>query len=783
MNDVLESKTIILFGLGNNFFSYFNRLSSIIKIEYLCDNNKKNLDIFSRMKIYPCISPRGLQALRDPFVIITSGTEEAISSIRNQMSELDIPCCHAEEALAERDSYQLLNKLPGEWLHKYNRKFVDISLDGTMACNFRCEYCYLKDRALAYSGQVNTSLHTPQKVRKGLSQKRLGGKCFINICARGETLLSEDIVELVYELLSEGHVVSIVTNGTISEKFNQFLTFPSQLQKNLFIKFSFHYMELLKHSLLEVFFDNVNKIKSSCSSYTIEITPCDSMVPHIEDIKLIFEKYANGAMPHISFARDSSKESLAVLTSLSLDEYNRVWGQFHSKMFELKSLWYDKKIEDFCYAGDWSCRINLMEGSIQSCYHHKSMGNLFRDMDKPFPIQLVGTNCQMPYCFNDHAYLAFGCVPSIDCYSYLDMRDRVDKDGNHWVKPELGSFIKAKLYDNNHQYDDQYKFLDGFFSLDRNPAFIVLNSPDYPNIGDHAIALAERSLLEGLNCSREIYEITSTYYKNSNVREYIKKEDVLLFTGGGYLGSLWINLEDTVRLAIDNHPDNAIIILPQSLFFENSAFGRRECQLSQEIYNRHKRLYMCLRDPFSYQLANRIFDDHIGKMFLPDAALLLNYSEEEFLRTGALLCLREDRESTIAKESRDLIHRELQKRFTDVGIISNIVSEPSSMTKREEAVDRFIRRIKTAEVVVTDRLHTMIFCVISRTPCLVLDNISNKVFGVYGWIKHLDYISKLDNPFEIEQKLNGVINSNSRFDSERYDMEFEQLRKLLRELA
>ena len=783
MANFFADKSVVLFGLGKYFFSNFIRLSTVpdLRIKYLCDNNVNMLEKFSDAGIGSCIMPKELQSIKDPLVIITAGSQSAVTQIRNQMKEMNITCYHAEEILSEINTYDFFNKLPDEWLQNRNRKFIDIILDGTTACNFRCEYCYLNEKSSAYTNQIKTSNHSPQEVRLGLSKKRLGGKCFINICASGETMLSEDIIELVYELLDEGHVVSIVTNGTISKKFKELVNFPPELQENLFIKFSFHFLELKTHNLMDVFFNNVEMIRKSNCSYTIEITPHDSLIPYIQEIKHIFETYANGAMPHISFARDASKKDLDVLTSLTLNEYMDIWSQFHSNMFELKSQWYNVRIIDFCYAGNWSCRINLMEGSIQSCYRHSSIGNLFIDIDKPFPIQTIAHGCRMPYCFNEHAYFAFGCVPSISCCSYFDVRDRTDRYGNHWVKQKLGNFIKQKLYDNNYQFAAHHQLIEGIFRIDRPPAFILLNSPDYPNIGDHAIALAVRKFLKALDKTRDIYEITSSHYRNSNIREYIKENDILILTGGGYLGSLWIFLEDTVRNIIINHPNNHIYIFPQSLYFGDSGFGKRERQLTQQIYNQHKMLTICLRDPFSYKLANDIFDDHVKKLFLPDMVLLLDYSQEQLQRSGSLLCLRDDRESVINETNKRLIQGELQNHFKHVEYISNIYENTIDMTNREEAISKFIQKIKTSKVVITDRLHTMLFCTISQTPCLASDNLSKKVFGVYEWIRHLDYIDTFTSPVDIPQKLKNVLNSTTKFDSDRYDAEFNCLRELLRE--
>ncbi len=38
---------------------------------------------------------------------------------------------------------------------------------------------------------------------------------------------------------------------------------------------------------------------------------------------------------------------------------------------------------------------------------------------------------------------------------------------------------------------------------------------------------------------------------------------------------------------------------------------------------------------------------------------------------------------------------------------------------------------------ITDRLHGMVFAVITGTPCLVFDNVSKKISMVYQWIREM----------------------------------------------
>ncbi|MDK8210749.1 polysaccharide pyruvyl transferase family protein, partial [Bacillus subtilis] len=50
-------------------------------------------------------------------------------------------------------------------------------------------------------------------------------------------------------------------------------------------------------------------------------------------------------------------------------------------------------------------------------------------------------------------------------------------------------------------------------------------------------------------------------------------------------------------------------------------------------------------------------------------------------------------------------------------------------------------KFKAAEVVLTDRLHGMIFCAITRTPCIVFNNYNHKIESSYNdWLKDLKYI-------------------------------------------
>ena len=69
-----------------------------------------------------------------------------------------------------------------------------------------------------------------------------------------------------------------------------------------------------------------------------------------------------------------------------------------------------------------------------------------------------------------------------------------------------------------------------------------------------------------------------------------------------------------------------------------------------------------------------------------------------------------------------------------------LAKTPILASDRMIALTRKYDELKHAALVITDRLHGMILCAITGTPCIVLESKSPKVRGCYSWIKHLEYI-------------------------------------------
>ena len=322
-------------------------------------------------------------------------------------------------------------------------------------CNLRCKYCYITVQN-RWNAELPKFDHTVEEIGRALSKERLGGVCFVNLCGSGETLLPPVMVDIIKGILEQGHYVEVVTNGTASKRFDEIIKLSTNLLERLTFKFSFHYLELKRLNIFDIFFENIRKIKKAGCSFTVEMTPNDEFESHINDIKNMCIKEL-GALCHLTIARNDLEKEIPILSNHSLNEYAKIWSQFYSIMFDFKKTLFQVKRREFCYAGDWTAYINLGTGKITKCYCPTEVGNIF-DMSKTIKFEAIG-KCPIAHCYNGHAHLAFGVIPSLTTPTYADIRNRKCIDGTEWINPRMKEFIMGKLKDNNAEYSNIKKNL------------------------------------------------------------------------------------------------------------------------------------------------------------------------------------------------------------------------------------------------------------------------------------------------------------------------------------
>lgn len=331
----------------------------------------------------------------------------------------------------------------------------------TSICNFRCRYCYLSQRDEAYQGKQADFRYPPEYVAKAISKERLGGTCYFNLCADGETLLTKDIDRYVLAIVQEGHYVEIVSNLTVTSMLERILSFDKELLDRITFKCSFHYLQLKERGLLETFANNVNLIwKKGCSA-NIEVTPDDELVPYIDELKA-FSMEHFGALPHLTIARDD-RTGHGFLTELSRQEYIDTWSSFDSSFWRFKMDTFNVKREEYCYAGAWMLVLYLETGKARQCYCSRYEQNIFEDLTKPINWRPIG-KCLDTHCYNSHALLTLGCIPGFTEVRYGDVRDRVRPDGSHWIQPKMKEFLNSKLEESNAELSRPAKMMNALLN-------------------------------------------------------------------------------------------------------------------------------------------------------------------------------------------------------------------------------------------------------------------------------------------------------------------------------
>lgn len=329
------------------------------------------------------------------------------------------------------------------------KRFIDIHVPVTR-CNLQCHYCYVPQTNMRNIKE--TPMHySPQHIGKSLSVDRMGGICHVNMCGLGETLIPNNIVEIVKEILKQGHYVMIVTNGTLTKRFQEFTKLPMDYKKRLGFKFSFHYLELKRLGILEKFFENIQLIRDNGMSFSLEMTPCDELEPYIDEIKSICYKYV-GALCHLTIPRNMGEENIVLLSKHDFNTFYSIWKTFDSEMFEYKANLWEEKRDEFCYAGAWSGLLNIGNGVLRQCYGSCASQNIMKDLSKAINFVPMGNCCDMPHCYNSHSLLGLGCIPDLKG-NYALERDRVDtRDNSHWLTKEMYNFLAYGLDLENKEY-------------------------------------------------------------------------------------------------------------------------------------------------------------------------------------------------------------------------------------------------------------------------------------------------------------------------------------------
>ncbi len=308
---------------------------------------------------------------------------------------------------------------------------------------------------------------------------------------------------------------------------------------------------------------------------------------------------------------------------------------------------------------------------------------------------------------------------------------------------------------------------------DKNRVFIFL-AADYGNVGDIAITCAQEDFLKKNYPIYDIVKIplkdTCRYYRS--IKKQITPDDIITIIGGGNMGDLYYGFELKRQFIIRNFKENKIISFPQTIYFTDSKLGKKIALKCRKNYSEHPNLTIAARESKSYQMMKKLFkNNHV--ILVPDIVLSSSFSKK-FKRKNITLCFRNDGEKSLNDDIKNKMIGAIYEKFNNIQEIDTHVGNISVIGKEKKILYEKLTQFSKSKVVLTDRLHGMIFCAITATPCIVLSNNNYKIEGTYDdWLKNISWITfyKDINIDQIIKKIESY-SKESEHESVNYESEF-----------
>lgn len=290
---------------------------------------------------------------------------------------------------------------------------------------------------------------------------------------------------------------------------------------------------------------------------------------------------------------------------------------------------------------------------------------------------------------------------------------------------------------------------------------VLFGIPEYGNMGDIAISYAETEFIKDNFKQYDVLEILEDDIKGriEEIKKIISDEDIIFGQGGGNLGDEYVSFEETRRLIINAFPNNKIILMPQTIYFSNTENGKRELEKSKQAYNNHKYLTIIAREEISDEIMKKEFNK-ANVILAPDIVMYLDKTNVNIKRSGATLFLRNDAEKILTEEDSKKINEVVSKHYTKVLYTDTHIGNDIKITKdlREKMLEPKWQEARKSELVITDRLHGMIFAAITSTPCIAFGNYNHKIKSSFKWLENFNYIKYIEDVEQLEDAVKELKN-------------------------
>lgn len=360
--------------------------------------------------------------------------------------------------------------------------------------------------------------------------------------------------------------------------------------------------------------------------------------------------------------------------------------------------------------------------------------------------------------------------------------------GKHKVLTLLGLKFKFKIkkqsinpVENTPESDQLFYSILSLIPI-KNKKIFLFGTSRHSNLGDAAIAEAEICFAQKYFPDYQVIEF-STWEFDDNLK-YIKfvinPYDMIWCSGGGNFGNRYLGEEELRRKVVQNFPQNPVFIFPQSIFFTNDDEGRKQIAISRELYENHMNITIMNRDPKSLEYAKEYFPNTKSCLF-PDIVCSYKY-DKQHNRNGVLVCIRDvGDESAMTQEQYNKVINFTGNLNLPVDYTKNLYSESYiSKYMRNYVVNEQLDNFAKHKFVITDRLHGVIFSIITKTPCIAIKSEDHKLKEFLKFLKDCNSIIYIDTNIDELQNAISKIQAIENTDYPDWTEEFNQMAEMIK---
>lgn len=288
-------------------------------------------------------------------------------------------------------------------------------------------------------------------------------------------------------------------------------------------------------------------------------------------------------------------------------------------------------------------------------------------------------------------------------------------------------------------------------------SYVLWDLPYYSNIGDTLIWEGTECFLESLpaKCLSRCAYLTFSY-------KPLPAHVTILLQGGGNFGDLWRVHQEFRLKVIKLYPNNRIIILPQTVYYNDVEILKEDAK----IMGTHPDLTICARDTKSLEILNTYFYQN-KLLLLPDMAFCIgreklkafcgeSISKVLYLKRSDLELSEKDYGSYVVEEKEKIDIKDwptINSNFFHLKVlgilkklgVNKIVNHFAFYCLKLYLIKKGVGFLGRYEKIYTTRLHVAILSILLDKPFVFFNNSygKNKLF-YETWLKDMDNAHFID---------------------------------------